>query len=65
MLQIWKRHGGNNQKWKILDNGMICSVLNNDFCIDIVDNQLKNGAIIQLWQGHGGINQLWEIKRDS
>ena len=64
-LQIWKKQGGDNQKWIFEQDGTIVSAVNKKYCIDIPESNFKNGQPIQIWEKHGGDNQTWIIKRDS
>ena len=64
-LQIWQNHGGDNQKWKINEDGTIVSIMDNNFCIDIPNSNLVNGQSLQIWQNHGGDNQKWKINEDG
>jgi hypothetical protein len=64
-LQIWEKHGGDNQKWIFEDDGSIVSAINKKYCIDIPQSDIKNGQHLQIWEKHGGDNQKWDFKRDS
>ena len=64
-IQIWEKHGGENQKWIFEEDGTIVSALNKKYCIDIPKSNIKNGQAIQIWEKHGGNNQTWIIKRDT
>lgn len=60
-VNMWKCHGGKNQRWVIYRNGTIRSEMNWK-CLDIAVRNvksIKNGSNVGLHDCHGNANQRW------
>ena len=56
-VQIWSCHGGQNQRWKLIDHALV-----NDagLCLDIHAADLNvNGASVQVWECNRKSPQQW------
>lgn len=65
-VNMWKCHGGKNQRWTVYKNGTIRSDLNGK-CLDVKGALKggKNGQNVFMWDCHGGRNQRWTYGRDG
>lgn len=65
-VNMWKCHGGKNQRWTVYKNGTIRSDLNGK-CLDVKGGLKggKNGQNIFMWDCHGERNQRWTYGRDG
>lgn len=60
-IQLWEKHGGDNQKWTLSPEGYIESSLDTTKCLDIQGGNSNNGTPIQLWEKNGGAHQKWTL----
>ena len=59
-VNMWKCHGGKNQRWTINRKGEIKSVLHGK-CLDANRSRMANRSNVGMWHCWGGENQRWEI----
>ena len=52
-------HDGNNQKWTYDDMGRLHSVAYPHLCLDIINHNNNNGAVVVLHQCNDAMNQKW------
>lgn len=66
-VNMWKCHGGKNQRWSVYKNGTIRSEMNWK-CLDVAVGTNKpgrNGANVTMYDCHGANNQRWTSGRDN
>lgn len=60
-VNMWKCHGGKNQRWVVYKNGTIRSEMNRK-CLDVAVRNVrnaKNGSNVVVSDCHGKLNQRW------
>lgn len=63
-VNMWKCHGGKNQRWVVYRNGTIRSEMNSK-CLDVAVrdvNDAKNGSNVVVSDCHGKLNQRWRTR---
>lgn len=64
----WPWHGGDNQRWRLVDNGDGTYRLENEhsgLVLDVEGASTSNGANVQQWAWNGGDNQRWILSSDD
>jgi hypothetical protein len=60
----WPWHGGDNQRWRVVDNGDGTYRLESEHSgqvLDVAGASTAEGADILQWPWHGGDNQRWRV----
>jgi len=61
-IQIYECHGGNNQLWKIYNDGTIRPVGDTGYCLDVPWGSAVSGNVLQLYPCHGGASQQFSVQ---
>ncbi len=68
LAQIYGCHGGKNQRWKLVSDGLgrhsLVAVHSNK-CLDVQGAHTDEGRNVQQFGCHGGSNQLWTVVLDG
>jgi hypothetical protein len=61
-LEIWRCHGGDNQKWTSTAAGELRVTIGGvTKCLDAAGGGTGNGTKIHIWSCHNGQNQKWNL----
>jgi hypothetical protein len=61
----WPCHGGDNQRWDLVDRGDgMYTIVNRKSrkCLDVAALSLDNGAVVEQWDCNGGDNQAFRVE---
>lgn len=58
--QIYRCHGGDNQKWTITQDGAIAGV-QSGLCLDVYRGRTAAGTKALMWTCKGSVNQRWSV----
>ena len=67
LVQIYGCHGGNNQKWRFVDNGnhrFRIVAQHSNRCLDVKSAALNDGRNVQQYTCHGNGNQSWQVLQE-
>ena len=61
-ILLWENHGGDNQIWKLEENGFISLKKYPELCLDVAGG-VGHGHNLVLWNKHGGDNQKFCLRK--